>query len=65
MNQISNRIKIGTLVKLRGCGNDYHLVTYINETRVNLQVKGWVGSFQDGHILGYKNKKHEQTIFQQ
>ena len=42
-----------TKVKING---NWYKVKTINETRINIQVFGLVGSFQCGHISNFSNK---------
>lgn len=54
MKKIDSRVKIGTKVKING---NWYIVNAINNTRVNLQVKGLGGSFQWGHVESFTNKE--------
>lgn len=54
MLKFDKRVKIGTLVLVKGVG--WCVVKSIHETRKWIEVNGWAGSLQRGHVLKFSNK---------
>ena len=54
MTKFDKRFAIGTKVKLQGI-EGFQAIKDINSVRNLIQVKGWTGSFQRGHVISFTN----------
>lgn len=67
MLEILKSIKVGSLIKVEGIP-DFCEITEINECRNNFKIKGYMGSFQWGHVENVKevilrlNDKGEKAL---
>ena len=57
MKTFNRSFKIGTKVMLTG-EYGYREIVEINDTRVNIKVKGLGGSFQRGHVIKFTNREN-------
>lgn len=55
MKKFNKKVTVGTKVQIIGV-SDLHTVKSINEQRTLIEVIGYVGSFQVGHIARFTNK---------
>jgi hypothetical protein len=56
MQRFNSLFKIGTKVKIDSLGDIWHKIKCIHETRKWIEVEGWVGSWQRGHVIKFTNK---------
>jgi hypothetical protein len=55
LKRFDGRVRPGTKVLVEGLG--WCVVKSIHPTRKSIQINGWVGSFQRGHVLKFSNTK--------
>jgi hypothetical protein len=58
---IDKRIKTGTKVKLDSFSKHWFTVESVHVTKKWIEVNGLVGSFQNGHILNFKNDQGKRN----
>lgn len=58
MKKFDKRVVVGTKVMIEWHGewHGWHVVKSIHPTRKWIQVEGFVGSFQRGHVLKFTNR---------
>lgn len=58
MRKFNKLFVVGTKVKIAG-SEGWHMITDINDTRVNIKVADLAGSFQRSHVVKFTNKKYD------
>jgi len=56
MRKFEKRVNTDTTWVLVEGLDGWHKVRWINDTRIIIQIAGYRGSFQRGHVLSFRNR---------